>query len=515
MSQKKIVIKARTVNKVSCEIETENHIPLTHIDPLHFRSLTAWEEKTVELKNGSTIKKNMPKYDLKAGIEYLNQYLMIVYDTQPVQVIELSDQYASGYIIRKLSTMEKLADPYLHFFKAWKFSPIRRTIKTIKYVPYLRERPIDQDGEFNLFSGFKHKYDPHFKVDMSKIQPWLDYLREIWSDNNETIYQYILHWFAHKVQFPDKKCPTSIVAYSELEGAGKNTWFNFFTDEVIGSQYGILVSTAEKLFKDFNAEYEHTLLICCDEIGRKGAMFSYADQLKAIVTRPFLNVEQKGVDVRRNVPDYNNYIFFSNNRYYIVCISGSDRRNFCIEISNKYAGENSFWNRIYSPEIYNSEVGKHMFHYLATLPFTVDLKNIPNTDWKRELKNNNMDIFLKSLCIFVAHNIDDQQQPVNTENRFQTCELYDIYCQTNQSREHKKGEFLTANAFSAKFHKITGFSKIDTQFVKEGKRCRGYQFTIQDLMDKMRKILKDTDYDFRAWNEEGDETLDNQLVDEN
>ena len=33
---------------------------------------------------------------------------------------------------------------------------------------------------WNTFTGFKHKYDPNFKVDMNLIGIWLNLIESIW-----------------------------------------------------------------------------------------------------------------------------------------------------------------------------------------------------------------------------------------------------------------------------------------------------------------------------------------------
>ncbi len=59
----------------------------------------------------------------------------------------------------------------------------------------------------------------------------LDYIKLLWADNNENMYEYLLKWFANMI----KGIKNSSCLYAKgAEGIGKSTLTNFVRDHVIG-----------------------------------------------------------------------------------------------------------------------------------------------------------------------------------------------------------------------------------------------------------------------------------------
>ena len=444
--------------------------PNGHID----FSLMSTFKKTETDDSGNEAKVN----DISRGIIYLNQYLIFINHSSPAQLIEFTDQDKRGFLIRKVAGLEKTTySPIKNFFKCWLASPIRREVSRIVFKPYLQQRPRDFNGEFNLFHGFKFPYDPHFQVSIEKIQIWLDYILHLWCNNDQSLYQYVLSWFSHKVQFPEKKIGVSLICKSILQGAGKNTLFNFFTKNVIGSEYGNQIGNADDLFERFNGEFEHSLLVCCDEIGHQGAMYKNADKLKALITRELINIEEKGVEKKLNCPDYNDYMMFSNNDW-IIKAESSDRRNCCLELSNAQVGEFDYWNKIYGQM--NDDVGMHFFHYLANYDLSdVNIKKIPMTEWKRELKERSYDPIMKMLLQFVNQRLKIQCN----DKTFLVSEFYD------QLGEMKDPP--TPRALSVKLSKILNVQSETNKIRKNNKFGRGYSITLPQIIERLRKVLCD------------------------
>ena len=45
---------------------------------------------------------------------------------------------------------------------------------------------------YNIFGGFRHKYDENHFVDMTKIKLILDHIKEIWCKNDEKLNEFLL-----------------------------------------------------------------------------------------------------------------------------------------------------------------------------------------------------------------------------------------------------------------------------------------------------------------------------------
>ena len=453
-------------------------------------------------------------------LQYLNKYLGILKSSQPPQLIEITDKQDNGYMIRKLTTFVQLNAPIYQQFEIWNKSADRRTYEKITFIPYLKELPkIDKDT-FNCFRGYVHKYEPNFKVDMSKIEHMYEIITELWSGGDKKVAEYILDWFAHKLQKPAKKMSTALVLKSYLQGAGKNTFFGFFKNHVIGAKYAIELSDVEALFKSFNAEFRNTILVLGDEVGSNGDMVRKSDRVKTVISRTSQNTENKGQDVEGNVADYNDYILFSNNDY-IVRAEASDRRFMCSNVSNKRVGDVEFWDNAYKEM--NDESGKHFFHYLANRDISkFNPVNMPTTEWKRELKMISLDPIMLSIIKliqkrFVKGKISSDGEFIRdingnivtswieTETRFQTQEFYNEYKNIEQKREE-----MPINKYSARLSAILCIEQLPSPFDKTDllgnkmTKKRGFEITLEGLKKKMRHIFKDEGMTFIP-NEEEEE----------
>ena len=59
----------------------------------------------------------------------------------------------------------------------------------------------------------------------------LQYVREVWANNNDTVYEYIIKWLANMVKGNKNK---SCLNAKASQGVGKSTLIEFLRDHVIG-----------------------------------------------------------------------------------------------------------------------------------------------------------------------------------------------------------------------------------------------------------------------------------------
>ena len=252
---------------------------------------------------------------------------------------------------------------------------------------------------------------------------------------------------------------------------------------VLGSQYGVEVTNNEELFNHFNDQFGKSLLVMCDEIGGMGAMMKKADEFKSVVTRNVFNLEKKGVD-KVKMPDRNDYILFSNNDWIVRC-EASDRRHLCLDVSIKQVNQFKYWNKAYASM--NDMVGLHLFHYLANYDISeFNPRDVPMTEWKRELKMKSIDSLTQMLINFVNHHIDDKAE------RFQLREFLEEYQSLNIMEKNR----LTLKSFSINLQRILDRAPLPNPFPKDGHRARGFEITIPQLQDRIRFIMNDKDFEF-------------------
>jgi len=99
-------------------------------------------------------------------------------------------------------------------------------------------------------------------------------------------------------------------------------------------------------------------------------------------------VEGKGEN-SYELPDYNNYVFATNNDWAIK-VSATDRRYFVLDCSNKYAGNKVYFKRLLE-QLESKETAIHFFHWLAKRDISEwRLSAIPETAFKKQLKMNSV-----------------------------------------------------------------------------------------------------------------------------
>jgi hypothetical protein len=260
------------------------------------------------------------------------------------------------------------------------------THKYAKSIPYSpKDRVKNGRDTFNLFTGFKAAYVPSLEINMELVQPWLDHVKNVLAGGDETSYQYVISWLAHIVQFPPNKIGTVLLFKSE-QGAGKGVFFDLIIKHIIGRDYSISINDMNQLLGNFNAIVAHKLLTVCDEIQNYGGAHRSNDKLKSLITNETVPIERKGFDTQIE-EDSNNYVFLTNNDW-PVKVETSDRRYVIIESSSNRIGDREYFNNLL--RLTNDEAGTHLYNWLMRFNITIDLRFIPNTKARTQLKMNSV-----------------------------------------------------------------------------------------------------------------------------
>ena len=254
---------------------------------------------------------------------------------------------------------------------------------------------------YNTFKGFIAKRLEAY--DIKKIRPILNLIKDVWADGDKVIFDYFIYdiW-ARKIQFPHIKTGVCPVLISK-DGAGKNTITDFFQEYIFGHVYMNGISDAEKLTDRFNSILENKLVTYVNE-GQQQNTDKYSkstDILKTYITEKYINIEKKGVDSYQ-ADDYNMYIIFTNNQN-PVSMTGTDRRFFVTNCSNRYVGKPAFF-KTFRDKHFNQDVANHLFTYLLSLDLSMrDPRQIPKNTARVEQIKNSMPVFQK----WLYYNIKD------------------------------------------------------------------------------------------------------------
>ena len=163
---------------------------------------------------------------------------------------------------------------------------------------------------FSVFCGYDFKRSK--VVDVSKIELYLNHIREVIARGQELVYEYILNWFAFILQKPADKTEVALVITGK-EGTGKNVFTNVLC-KLLGRYANPNLTNISHIVGRFNGALEDKKLIVCNELSSADTnKYLNSDALKSVITDKTVNIETKGIDsrLRENVV---NLILVSNHQ---------------------------------------------------------------------------------------------------------------------------------------------------------------------------------------------------------
>ena len=343
----------------------------------------------------------------RSTITYDYKYVKIIFEKthfkimNPISYIEVSTDN-SDIIRNKLALKEVYNNLYcklnkdeknMRFIDIWLADRDIKTFSSVDFCPL----PLKcKDNVYNMWKGFKIDKD---ESESSKdIEPFINHLKILSGDNG---LDYLIKWLAQLIQQPGKLIGIALIFLSE-EGAGKNIFWDYFS-EIIGKEYYYETADPVKdLFGRFCNGRKHKLIIDLDEANSKDT-FSNSEVLKNMITSTHFNYEQKGINPIE-LQNFARIIFTTNN---ILCakINDSTRRYVIYETSNKMIGNSKYFKDFadYMNDVRNQ---KAIIEYLRS----IDIENInwikdrPITETYEALKSVTIDPILKFFANFVEKN---------------------------------------------------------------------------------------------------------------
>lgn len=197
-----------------------------------------------------------------------------------------------------------------------------------------------RDGYYNLFQGFAVEPDPlpHPETRCGAIRR---HAREVICGDDQACYDYLMDWLAWKLQKPNLKVKTAIVARG-LKGVGKDAFFNVII-AIIGPRSAFVVDDTKKFEKTFNSFMADRMLVVMDEANLMG--HDVEEKLKHYITQDTITVERKGVDASM-ARNYCDFIIYGN-RDAMVNVTSDERRYFCLEVAPHRRGDEAYFDALF------------------------------------------------------------------------------------------------------------------------------------------------------------------------
>jgi hypothetical protein len=224
--------------------------------------------------------------------------------------------------------------------KLWMNSADRRTYNGICFMPG-KEAP---KGFYNLWRGFTVEPLGETEKPTPRAQASLDAFLEHAFENvcqaDQTLYRYLIAWFAHLVQRPWEK-PLVAVVMKGRKGVGKNALI-----ERVGYLLGnssAVVSNKRHLLGNFNSLLENKLMLTLDEAFWSGDKAAEG-VLKDLITGDQHLIERKGKEPYRI--DNCLRVAILGNEDWLVPASEDERRFAVFNVGEKRRRDNDFFQNM-------------------------------------------------------------------------------------------------------------------------------------------------------------------------
>jgi hypothetical protein len=211
-------------------------------------------------------------------------------------------------------------------------------------------------------------------------------------NNDEKVIDYTIKFLARKLQKPYKLTNTALIFRSK-EGCGKDSFFNWFGNKVLGRQYYLNEDKTELIFGRFNDCIENKIIVVINETSGQDT-FKLVNTIKNAITRIINKIEYKGMTPFDNTNNIG-FIFLTNNKNALK-IDLEDRRFVAIECNNLIANNKDYFDDLYK-EFDNDQIARAFYDYLMSIDcdkydFT---GNRPETDFYKNMQEQNVPIVAK------------------------------------------------------------------------------------------------------------------------
>jgi hypothetical protein len=296
-------------------------------------------------------------------------------------------------------------------------------------------KPFICEDSINTFAGFKHTEGKEFsKRSMKGRDMMLDFIKQVWCNNNEDSYNYVLNWLANMIQ--GNKNNTILYLKSFVEGIGKSTVTQFILYHVLGKDICI-ESNSDVLKSSFNEILSGKLMVVFEELesacDRDWQIMS--TKLKRWSTSNEVIYSDKYIKSYES-NNINNYIINTN----VEAIKASEgRRYYILDLSTQYKNNHEYFNKLYET-CFNDEVGKSFYQFMTDRDIKkFNPQNFTETQAKKIAQSDR----LHPLCKFIKFNyiLDNRDMKIMTK------ELYDEYLQyvalTNSVNKLTKNKMIS------------------------------------------------------------------------
>jgi hypothetical protein len=314
------------------------------------------------------------------------------------------------------------------FITRWIDDENKRSYRKIDFIP---PPNICPSHTYNLYNGLNVENIP--SGGDGDIAVILQHIKNL-VNNDDDSYEYFIKWLAHRIQM--KGLIRVALLFRSEEGAGKNIFFDWFGNQILGKRYYTTSCDIQDFAGRFAQGLKNKLLVIANE-AQGSSTFSLIENIKSSITDETIRFEQKGIDpvfLKNNSA----WVFTTNNDTAIK-ISPSDRRFVCFDCNNDICNQLIYFKNLKSA-MDNPNVQYAFYNYLKNIDIdNYDfINNRPKTKLYEMMKQSTVPIVIRFL----------QEYYDNMENDNDSLPHKELFAMFNDFiRDGKYKSDLTTNKF--------------------------------------------------------------------
>lgn len=229
------------------------------------------------------------------------------------------------------------------------------------------------ENRWNLWTGFS---ETPAQGDWSLLR---NHIWNVVCQNNESLFNYVMNWFARMFQHPDETGEVALV-FRGKKGAGKGKAL-FWIMKALG-QHAKQIFNAEHLVGRFNNHLRDLVFLFADEAFYAGDR-KHEGVLKGLITEMWLPIEGKGLDLVmvRNML----HVAMASNQDWVVPASADERRFCAIDVSDAKIGDFPYFAAI-DEQMNNGGLAAMIHEFLNRDISQFEVRSVPQTDALTEQK---------------------------------------------------------------------------------------------------------------------------------
>ncbi len=278
--------------------------------------------------------------------------------TNPLLYVWVSPDGESQYFPQSKFINEVCAEENKEFVKDWVAdSSKRKYIKEVFHPP-----PVSTSEAYkNLYTCLAaEKIDPVPEEDVMNLTYRVRHQLYILSGGTKECYDYLLNYLAMRVQQPGW-LPKVSLAFRSIQGTGKDSFFAFIGEKILGSQYYIQAPQASDLFSDKHSKnIIHKLMVVVSEVSRNDVK-SVINQVKSFITAPVVSYRPLYCPTMKS-DNFASVILFGQDQQFLS-LEADDRRFAIFTTLAQYANKEDHFKPLHR-DYNNPKVARAFYQYL-------------------------------------------------------------------------------------------------------------------------------------------------------